>query len=654
MKYLSIFTVILLLISGMATFGISEQSQTDDFYSVDFSQMQIQTKTIQENQFSQIKLDEPTALIHQAGKPMLPRKITTIELPFGTRIKDIDCDISTVQETTITHPILPAPKPMVLDGSSQKEVYECNPEIYESDALYPNDWFRYHTGAGLNKENEHTLFLTIELYPIRYNPSENTIFSVESIDVSISYELPDEKEQTTTDEFDMVIISPESFSDNLQPLIDHKNSYNVKTYLKTLEEIYSEYDGFDKAEQIKYFIKDAFDTQHITYVMLVGGMNTYFFGPSRDNANIGESKWHLPVRYTNIQEMGSVHDPGFISDMYYADLYDGEGNFSSWDKGAYTGESDGIYAKWNPFGRDKDVLDCIPEVYVGRLACRNNWEVKVMVDKIIEYETTTSMDSSWFNRMIGIGGDSHDDPLNLVEGEVLCDYVYDTYMTDFDPVKLYASHKESQPDFIPSPEAIVREVTNGASFLLFDGHGHPGSWNTHWPGEFNWADTPGGISCYDFPDFGNSGKYPITVIGGCHNSQFNISIVPTMLDKPYMWTHGAPFPECFGWWIVRKVDGGAIASMGNTGLGYGAVGNNGDLDGDGVDNPDTVESVGGYQEVMFFKAINEGVDILGEAWGLANTYYINTYPPMDDKTDCKTVTQWPLLGDPSLKIGGYS
>jgi hypothetical protein len=26
---------------------------------------------------------------------------------------------------------------------------------------------------------------------------------------------------------------------------------------------------------------------------------------------------------------------------------------------------------------------------------------------------------------------------------------------------------------------------------------------------------------------------------------------------------------------------------------------------------------------------------------------------MDDQTDCKTVEQWPILGDPSLYIGGY-
>ena len=649
MKYKSIFVVALLIFSAFATLGIGQESEKIETFAMSFSAPVVDVFSIENTQYSDISIEQQAGLLYHSGEPMLPKKTQSMEFPFGTKITSIDYDISTVQKTLVDQPVVPAPEKVVLDGSTQEEIYRCNADIYDKDELYPSDWVQVHTGAGLNKDNEHTLFVNIECYPVRYNPGTNEIFYVNTIDLTINYELPTDTEQSNLDEYDMVIISPDSFSSALQPLIDHKNDHNVKTYLKTVEDIYREYDGFDEAEQIKFFIKDAFDTQQITYVLLVGGLKTYFFGPSRDNENIGISQWYLPVRYTNNKEMGSTYDPGFISDMYYADLYDASGNFSSWDQ-EYDGESDGIYANWR-FGSGKDILDLYPDVYVGRLACRNTWEVNTMVEKIIEYETTSN---NAFDKMIGIGGDSHEDATNYIEGEVLCDYVFDTYMTEFDPVKLYASHRTSQPDFIPSSEAIVREVSNGASYLLFDGHGHPGSWNTHWPGEFNWEDTPGGISCYDFPDFKNKGEYVITVVGGCHNSQFNISLFPTLLSKPFMWTHGAPFPECFGWWIVRKVDGGAIASMGNTGLGYGSVGNRGDLDGDGVDNPDTVEAVGGYQEVMFFKAIDEGVDSLGQAWGLANAYYLNAFPGMEDQTDCKTVTQWPLLGDPSLKIGGYS
>ena len=48
----------------------------------------------------------------------------------------------------------------------------------------------------------------------------------------------------------------------------------------------------------------------------------------RDDANQGTQDWYLPVRYANII---SDTDPGLISDLYYACIYDASGNFSSWD-----------------------------------------------------------------------------------------------------------------------------------------------------------------------------------------------------------------------------------------------------------------------------------------------------------------------------------
>jgi hypothetical protein len=381
--------------------------------------------------------------------------------------------------------------------------------------------------------------------------------------------------------------------------------------------------------------------------MLVGGLKSLFFGTSRDDANQGTRDWHVPVRYTNNREQGGTHDPGFISDLYYADIYDSVGNFSSWDS-----DGNGIFAKWSMFVGGKDIIDFYPDVYVGRLACRNKYEVKIMVNKIINYESSPS-DSSWFDNMIGIGGDSHNDNKNYLEGEVACDYIFDNYMTEFDPIKLYSSYKDTDPNHTPSTENIIREISGGAGFLLFEGHGSPGSWNTHWPGIFNWGNTPGGISAYDFHELTNNNKYPICVIGGCHNSQFNITFLSTMLEKPYMWTYGLAFAECFSWWLTRKIRGGTIATLGNTGLGYGAVGDYSDIDGDGINLPDTLEALGGYQIIQFFKTYDEGVDILGEVWGGAQTKYLDTFPGNEDQTDCKTVEQWPLLGDPSLKIGGY-
>ena len=188
-------------------------------------------------------------------------------------------------------------------------------------------------------------------------------------------------ESLAMDDYDLVIIAPQKFSSSLAPLITHKNSYNMNTFLKTTEEIYDEYTGRDQPEQIKYFIKDAIEQNHISYVLLVGGKKGQL--PS----------WHVPVRYSNLDDLDRY--TFFISDLYYADIYEnGTTDFEDWDS-----DGDGIFAEWG-----QDDLDLLPDVHIGRLPCRNRFEVKTIVQKIITYETTT-YGEQWFNRIVAIGGD---------------------------------------------------------------------------------------------------------------------------------------------------------------------------------------------------------------------------------------------------------
>ena len=70
---------------------------------------------------------------------------------------------------------------------------------------------------------------------------------------------------------------------------------------------------------------------------------------------------------------------------------------------------------------------------------------------------------------------------------------------------------------------------------------------------------------------------------------------------------------------------------------------------------------GDYLEPTFFYEYGQnGTQYLGETWANTITDYINKYPvdwneaaAGDAAIDAKTVQQWVLLGDPSLRIGGY-
>jgi len=98
----------------------------------------------------------------------------------------------------------------------------------------------------------------------------------------------------------------------------------------------------------------------------------------------------MPVRYCYNADVGSGYEePCFISELYYADIYDEYGEFSSWDT-----NNNGIYGEWFGNVSEDPDIDLYPDVSVGRLACRNDFEVRTMVKKIIRYETS-AYGSEW-------------------------------------------------------------------------------------------------------------------------------------------------------------------------------------------------------------------------------------------------------------------
>ena len=50
-------------------------------------------------------------------------------------------------------------------------------------------------------------------------------------------------------------------------------------------------------------------------------------------------------------------------------------------------------------GIKRDVFDGVPDVLVGRLACRTIDQVQTVVDKIITYESTSPDEKPWFNKL---------------------------------------------------------------------------------------------------------------------------------------------------------------------------------------------------------------------------------------------------------------
>ncbi len=650
MKRMIYFVVGLLLVSIFATLSIGQEADYQyKTINLNFSGLEVKDSV---EPYIELNLEGAGGRLYNSCQPILPIYTTTIDLPFGTQITNVECKIGEIQTIVLSNKIVPAPTPVLssIDDSTDSE-YIMDETIYNSNEFFPNNWFNYHVGVGRDENKDHKTFLNIRAFPVRYSPGTDTVQYVENLDLTITYLIPENDPFPSNSEYNLIIIAPQKFKNDLQKLVNHKEKFGVKTLLKTTEEIYNQYTGVDKPEQIKYFIKDALETYDNDYVLLVGGLKSYIFGNPRDDKNQGSKDWYIPARYTNNVDNDKTHDPGFLSDLYYADIYKEGGVFDSWDS-----NGDGIFAKWD-LTPGKDVIDFYPDVYVGRLPCRNNLEVKIMVNKIINYEKTSA--GSWYDTMILCGGDSSDDAgTNYREGEVVCERVANDYMSEFNLIKLYTSNKVTDPTHTPTSTNIIRELNKGAGHFLLLGHANPASWTTHWPGEFHGGDSwTERFWIYDFPKIFNLKKLPICCVEGCHNSQFNVTILTTKKDRDngnHTWCYGMIVPECWSWHLTRKVGGGTIATIGNTGLGYGAIGEHGDLDNDGITEPDILEKLGGYYFDQFYYVFSQGVDILGDCHSGALNNYLDTHPGMDYQTDAKTMEQMALIGDPSLKIGGYS
>jgi hypothetical protein len=576
-------------------------------WDIDFSVPFVQEN---DNQI-EISIREATGVTTKEGCPLLPTFSKTFEFPLGTQIISLDIQPSVVQIMSLEKQIRPVPtkqkigdKIVPLDGIR-------NEAVYNSSNPYPTEWYAINQGAGLNKNNEHTLFVTIQITPVRYIPAITLIEFCTNFSIQITAEVTAPR-KASADIFSLVIITPSEFSETLQQLVDHKDSHGLPTTIVTLEEIYNTYFGRDHPEQIKYFIKHAVEQWGTRYVLLVGDMKK------------------LPIRVT----YASWWERDLLSDLYYADIYDARGNFCCWDA-----NQNNRFGEIDHDGNDLDGVDLYADVHIGRLACRDVTEVATLVNKIITYEEET-YNQIWFKRIVLAGGDtfpvSMGAPPFVYEGEITNIKVGQT-LPEFDKTFLWAS--KYNLNFFTFNQAINK----GAGFVSYAGHGFEHGWGTYRPNAVTNM-----MIFYYLPTvykLKNENKLPIIFFDACLTAKLDFNI--SDLQKYYprianrlalifgLSSNPSDFYQCFAWSFVAKETGGAIATIGSTRMAYTWV------DADGV------YAGAGYLDVHFFDSYEKGVTVGQMLTGSQNAYIQNVGP------DYFTIEEFILLGDPSLRVGGY-
>jgi len=599
-EILPILVVGILVLGGLGAVALPEEKT--EKLSLSFSQLSMHEK----DDRIMLELEGANSVLLGKNHYMVPIHIETFTFPFGTEIQSVQVTPKNIHVQTLTKKLVVSPEPVVVGQimgiRSQKTV----------DPIAPSTWYEYDVGTGLYDEGRRVV-VKVETFPVQYHPSEDMVEWAENVEIEIKHKEPEQQIAGFDDEYVLIILAPDEFSDELNALVNHKISRGISTIFVSLNDIYTgiyfPVQGRDNPEKIKYFIKNAVEGWGTTYVLLVGGSSKF------------------PTRTTHVNVDGDKEL--FVSDLYYADIYfEGTSDFSSWD----TNDNDvfGEY-KWN--GNTDDV-DLHPDVYLGRLACTSGSQVTTCVNKIKTYENNEAYTQDWFTNLVVVGGDSFtNDPLygddsGIDEGELVNQEIIDI-MDGFIPDKIWDSNGRLSKVLPPCGVGEISNAINGGcGFVDFSGHGNPQLWATHPHNSSKnvWIPTPFPPGYYHkskVSSLSNGDELPIVVLGGCSLSKYNSD------------------SSCFGWSWLSNSNGGGIGSFGPTALGYAYMA-----------EYVTYGLIEGMAIGTFEAYKDEGATTFGEMWAKAITNYVDSHSMKD--ADYKTVEEWQPFGDPSLAIASES
>ncbi len=335
------------------------------------------------------------------GKPVLPVIPSSIGLPDGYTLDHVEViqgdkvdlpGLYTVEYGQMQYPLLPGVVPTLTAK---------DPAVYSSDNPYPGNLYDL---VGIQKLRGVST-VNVNLHPVEYRPVSSKVSYYKELTVKIVTR-PDLKRSAETenryrpsqirslanmidnpevlntylekqpegrearsgfcdpaDSFQYVLVTGNAIknaatSPNVNDLIAQRQSQGLSATIVTIEDIYANYSGTDQAEQLRNFIKDAYNNWETDFVLLGGDTNIIPMRKLWCEAYTGGDADHIP------------------SDLYYQCL---DGNFN-FDGDNFWGEPTD--------GENGGDIDLYAEVYVGRASAENADEMANFVHKTLAYENS--------------------------------------------------------------------------------------------------------------------------------------------------------------------------------------------------------------------------------------------------------------------------
>jgi hypothetical protein len=247
--------------------------------------------------------------------------------------------------------------------------------------------------------------------------------------------------------YQMLIITPSSFVDGFTDLVNYYSSKGLNSQIVTTESINAGTPGIDLQEKMRNYIRQAYQSNSIEYVLL-GGNEEWV--PSR--------KFYCIVYFGT---GGVEEESGDIpADIYYSAL-DG------------TDDLNGNLI----YGEVADSTDLLPEVAVGRLPFSTPDEQTAMVHKTVSYQASPVRGED--DPVLVVGEYLYDTPVTLGGDymDLLIDNHYDNgYFSHGIPSD--SNHIEKLYDTLTPPagywqwpvDSLIAKINRGTSFIHHLGH----------------------------------------------------------------------------------------------------------------------------------------------------------------------------------------
>jgi hypothetical protein len=434
-----------------------------------------------------------------AGAPDLPKLTTSLIIP-----DDAEMEAVVISSSFQDYPgmdIAPSKGVLSRDIDPGTVAYRYGSE-YSSDAFFPGNL----TGMRYPHIIRNLRGQTLIVYPFQYNPVTKVlrvyhdltvevrkvgnqginplVRSTKSIGINKEFSAVYSRHflnygsltyTPLNDYGNILIISYGSFMTAMEPYVTWKRSVGFPTKIVSIDSV-----GTTPAE-IKQYITDYYNANGVTFVLLVG-----------DNQQV-----------KTYQGSGV----GGASDNYYG------------------------YIAGN---------DHYADVFIGRFSAENAQQVSTQVQRTLDYEKNPQFRTdNWLTSVIGIGSDQGPGDDNEMDYEhirnqqsQLLAYTYTWNFELFD-----GSQGGNDATGNPGPSDVTTAVNDGASLILYCGHGSMTSWGTT------------GFSNSGVNALTNPGKLPFIWSVACVNGQF---------------MNGTCFAEA---WLRASKNGqptGAIAFLGAT------------------------------------------------------------------------------------------